>query len=335
MSHHIIQTASNLHPHALTLAEPNAYTLRLQNTRHYQYQAEYYTAQQFEDVSFGRFSDANSGIAVFCTIASAAAEDAPTVLNNWGDEVLVIAKNDGIVRRSVTAHFLKLLAAHGINQFRLQDVLIDGSLSAFAAYFLQDLQWQVAVSNFYESVIVLSDDASVWQNIRKSYRPLIKSALTKWTHNLYSGPSAKRADFDAFQALHFSLAGKQTRSQATWDLQWDAIVAGASFVVEARDEAGELVGASLFSGMHTGVCQYSSSVAKRELFGQPVNHGIMWLALQQCIKLGIPSFHMGQTYADSSAPMTPKMQNIAKFKSGFGGAIKMSVFMDVKRSNGE
>ena len=73
------------------------------------------------------------------------------------------------------------------------------------------------------------------------------------------------------------------------------------------------------------------SASRRDLFEKPMFHSLMWTAIQQAEKLDCCWFEFGEQLFlnhPSEKPPTKKELGISKFKSGFGGEIRM--FLDLK-----
>ena len=77
-----------------------------------------------------------------------------------------------------------------------------------------------------------------WENLGNSHRKTIKKFKAKETYEiqLYTGESSERKIFDLYQNAHFICAGRQTRSQRSFDLQFEMMQAGqASLMVMEYD----------------------------------------------------------------------------------------------------
>ena len=77
-----------------------------------------------------------------------------------------------------------------------------------------------------------------WENLGTSHRKTIKKFKAKETYGiqLYTGESSERKIFDLYQNAHFICAGRQTRSQRSFDLQFEMMQAGqASLMVMEYD----------------------------------------------------------------------------------------------------
>ncbi len=305
--------------------------LKRENAFFYRYQSAYSAPATFTSVSTTCTFDIASRIAILGTLQQQ--PDSATLLNNYGLPLLIAAQNDGPIRRSVSKYIEGLAADHQVSSFSIQDTLCGGNLSALSAYYMtQPNGWTTTLSFTFESCIDLRlSEPNLWAGVRKRYRSLINKSLRSWQYKLYTADATAKTSFQEFQDLHQIVAGRVTRNQTTWDIQWAEIVAGNAFVIEARDPEGVLIAASLFTHIDE-TCIYFTSVAKRELFDTPINHGIMWLAIQHAKQIGCKHFHLGQSYFAPHQVVDAKNQGIAKFKSGFGGNVVTSALLSMSKN---
>jgi FemAB family protein len=139
--------------------------------------------------------------------------------------------------------------------------------------------------------------------IRKSYRSLL-------THKDFV-PSLG-THISPLQVLHLEVAGRVTRSQATWDRQQDAIDAGEAFCVYLHDRDAHLVGGALFHISRTEGL-YAVCATDRNLNKLPLGHIIQWYAIEHMQRLGLRWYYLGlRPYVASD-----KELSIAHFKEGW------------------
>lgn len=150
---------------------------------------------------------------------------------------------------------------------------------------------------------------------RKSYKALINSGEKLWRVAIQQAPDA--ALFSEFEQLHIAVAGRTTRSTATWDMQHGYIGEGGAFLVYLRDEAGRMVGGGYFQ--HTAhESLYLVGAYDRALFDKPLGHVVQHHAIMELRRRGVRWHKLGQRYyAGCAAPGTAKEQSISVFKEGF------------------
>lgn len=179
----------------------------------------------------------------------------------------------------------------------------------------------------YQLAINLNNSLdSVKLGFRKSYKPLVSKALNKWsisvcTKDLYE-------NFDKFRLLHLEVAGKETRSIESWSIQQQQIVNNEAFLVMVKDK-GVLIGAGFFN-YTKDIGMYSVGVYKRELFDEPIGHGVQMKAIEVLKEKGCHTYYIGQkvTELDVIKP-TKKELSIAHFKEGFSGYVYAQAHLEV------
>lgn len=181
----------------------------------------------------------------------------------------------------------------------------------------------------FTQIVSLSDSEEEMRSaMRSSYKSLINWGRRNMTLQRYDAANMPSAVFEQFRLLHKTVAGRETRSQRTWDLQYEAVRNGEAFLVLGSLQ-GELVTGAYF--MHSPKhCYYGVSAAKRELFDKPLSHSVMWFALQEAKRLGCQWFEIGEQFFPD--PLEPRVSdkefNICKFKRGFGG--ETQIWLDIR-----
>ena len=166
-------------------------------------------------------------------------------------------------------------------------------------------------------------------SIRRSYKSLINWGIRELHPRVYDAATITWELIDQFRQLHIRESGCETRSEESWRRQLDMVQAGEAFIVLGHLN-GELVSSGLFMNSKIN-CYYGISASRRDLFDKPLFHAIMWTAILHAKELGCKWFEVGEqlypNYSHENLP-TKKELGISKFKSGFGGEIRM--FLDLK-----
>ena len=102
-----------------------------------------------------------------------------------------------------------------------------------------------------------------------------------------------------------------------------ALKNGNAFVAQFRKE-DEIVSSAYFMNTPFDV-YYAVSASNPQIKGIPLSHLCITTAIEHCKKKGFRNFHMGEQYSQLSREISTKEMNIEKFKSFFGGEIKMEV----------
>ncbi|HEU4845724.1 MAG TPA: hypothetical protein VFT05_15760 [Burkholderiaceae bacterium] len=150
---------------------------------------------------------------------------------------------------------------------------------------------------------------------RKSYKALINSGEKLWRVGIQH--TADPALFKEFEQLHIAVAGRVTRSSASWDLQHGYIAQGSAFLVYLRDAAGRMVGGGYFQHTaHEGL--YLVGAYDRALFDKPLGHVVQHQAIAELRRRGVRWHKLGQRYyAGCATPGSDKEQSNSVFKEGF------------------
>lgn len=160
-------------------------------------------------------------------------------------------------------------------------------------------------------------------SFRKSYRAIIKTAHRQWeTKTISSGDDAKH-EWSQLKEMHSRLAGRITRSDDTWCLQYDAICRKQAFVVLIYcKENDQLVGGGYFS-YSRDQCSYGVGVYDRTYFNESVSHIVQYEAIKFMQSIGLSSYRFGVcSFSGDYDKPTPKEVSISQFKLGFADIAK-------------
>lgn len=162
------------------------------------------------------------------------------------------------------------------------------------------------------------DLASIRSSSRKSYRALINVALKSWQSGLMDADVLDAEVWAQFKQLHKDVAGRSTRSDATWQHQWDMITAREAFLITLRDPAQHhLVGGGFFQYTRDEGL-YAVGAYDRALFDKPLGHAVQQRAIETLKALGVRWYFLGERhYAQSPHTPTAKEVAISDFKQGF------------------
>ena len=154
---------------------------------------------------------------------------------------------------------------------------------------------------------------------RKSYRPLISAGLKAWTAGVMDNDSVEAATWAEFKLLHRQVAGRSTRSDETWDLQFEMVSRGEAMLITLRDTASQnrMIGAGFFQFTRDEGL-YAIAAYDRELFDKPLGHVVQQRAVETMKRRGLRWYRIGERFfpADNPKP-TEKELSISLFKQGF------------------
>jgi FemAB family protein len=153
---------------------------------------------------------------------------------------------------------------------------------------------------------------------RKSFRPLINVGLKEWSVFDMDHRSATANVWAEFRRLHHAAAGRKTRSDRTWDIQFEMLCAGHAFLVGLRDRYdARLVGAGFFQTTRDEG-MYAVAAYDRALFEKPLGHVVQQRAIELMKSRGISWYHIGERpYPQDIPGPSDKQLGIAAFKQGF------------------
>jgi FemAB family protein len=159
------------------------------------------------------------------------------------------------------------------------------------------------------------DLVEIKSRFRKSFKSLITTGYKLWSVGVLN--SAQPQVWDDFRELHRSAAGRATRSEASWDLQYRTVIEGDGFLVYLRDPDGKMVGGAFFNSTRDEG-YYSVGAYERALFDKPVGHVVQYHAISEMLRLGMRWYRIGiRPYPETAPTPTAKQMSIADFKQGF------------------
>ena len=206
-----------------------------------------------------------------------------------------------------------------ISSYCVKEVLMKNGYSAWSQCFLENNAYvrNVSMGCFVDLSLPLD---TILEKMRRTNRYSIKKAKSLWKSKIVTkndDVDTINSTFRQFRKLHMEVAGRETRSKDTWDIQCEALKNSDDFVILLYNKEHELIGASLYSTTKTNVT-YSVAAYKRELFKQPVGHISQWLAIEYAKKLNKQWYYIGQRpYSNDFLKPTDKEIAIGHFKEGF------------------
>lgn len=167
----------------------------------------------------------------------------------------------------------------------------------------------------------LSEDTR-WSCLRKSYRSLINWGRRNLKVQVIDQDDIDHSAFLAFKGLHLTASGRKTRSDGSWDCQFDMIQRGKGFLVNAYYQNDLVSGCFVMNDQRTAL--YAVAASNRDLManGLAVNHFPLWQAICTSRDKGCKEFILGDVVGLNE--QEKKMQNIALFKRGFATDIDIS-----------
>lgn len=153
-------------------------------------------------------------------------------------------------------------------------------------------------------------------NFRERYKSLVNVGLRTWQTGV-SGADLDEKTWEEFKNLHLEVAGRKTRSDASWLIQYNLVKTNCAFLVWLRNDQKEMVGGGLFD-LSPMEGSYSVGAYNRTLFKKPLGHVVQALAIQEMIRRKLKWYRIGVRPFLGNAPQSsPKERSIAHFKEGF------------------
>ncbi len=167
----------------------------------------------------------------------------------------------------------------------------------------------------------------IWKDVRKSYRPLINAGRRTMQISVMDKNSLDPAVFSQFQAFHQRMAGRVTRSQASWDRKFELLRHGLAEMIITRHDDTMIGCTYVFFDDITS--QYATGVYERALFEKPISHCPLYIAIERAKDRGNLWFNLGDVLLPLQAD--PKERNIAQFKKGFSSRIEISGYWRLEK----
>ena len=186
-----------------------------------------------------------------------------------------------------------------------------------AAYFLKISKNEIE----YNSYIDLNlSEQQIKTNIRKSYKSLVNWGEKNLEFSLINCDNPDYSKFLSFKNFHIATAGRKTRSDRSWDLQFESIKLNEAYLILGY-LSDKIVSSSLIM-YGKNEAYYGVGVYDRELMSKnvAVGHYNILLAIYHAKKIGLKSINLGFIMNDAE---DEKEKNIFRFKSGFSNSLEV------------
>lgn len=221
---------------------------------------------------------------------------------------------------SILEH-LKSLSDNHKCSLTIKDFLANGSLSILGAQLFNSrfhskltFEMQIDYVNFN------ADEFYV--NVRRRYKPFINWGKKNLIVTNINKDNLCFVRFKEFQDFHFKISGRKTRSDESWNKQYEMIKSGLGELILA-DYNGQLAAGAFFAD-YDDASVYFTGVFDRELFDFGLSHFILYEGINRSFERGNTSrFSLG--YFDTDIK-DPKWYNIQFFKKGFCRELKPTIF---------
>jgi hypothetical protein len=189
------------------------------------------------------------------------------------------------------------------------------------------LNLQPKVVNHYIAFMDLSlSEDHLKQRTRKSARSLLNWGKNNLQIQIMNRSNSDVKYFKAFQNFHLEVAGRKTRSDQSWDLQYENLVQGEAFLILAY------LGGAIVSGSYitcaTEEAYYSVGVYNRELMAEkkPVARWPIFAAALEAKRIGLKTLILGDVGPHFA---NDKEKDIADFKKSFTDMVRIQTNLEI------
>lgn len=186
-------------------------------------------------------------------------------------------------------------------------------------------------SSIQTAVVELDKDIDkLWAELRKSFKSLINNGKKKFNFTIIDKNNLNYDVHERYRKLHHKTAGRVTRAQSTFDLQFEAIKNDQAMLIGLRD--GEQYIAFSYFLHDKNSAYYGSSADDPEYSSDiPLEHCIIWRSIEYYKERGLKFLDLG---AQQFCPQifdhpSQKDLTISFFKRGFGAKI-IPIFRGIK-----
>ena len=308
----------------------DSYFVKYQN----QYFSEVYN--EYTDISFIAY---NGGIPAFIMPLCIYKKNGEYFLGSEGGMIYSpllsgnIQNEEG--KRKILKKCLKILKIisnkYSVSKLQFREIIMQRGLESWERVLLEN--GGKAIGNGVEAYVNLSmQPESILKKIRRTNKYSIIKGKELWDYKLVTKDNTKEEIYDAmdkFRKLHIEVAGRETRTAKTWEMQRDGIINSDDFLVMLYDKELGLIGASLYQTTNTAG-MYSVAAYNRDLFDKPIAHISQWIAICHMREIGIKWYYIGRRFYESDFENpSDKEIKIGHFKEGFATDFFMSLFISI------
>ena len=174
--------------------------------------------------------------------------------------------------------------------------------------------------NSYIASVNLKEPIShIFKSFSKGHRHSIKKAAQIFQTKIINNKSANEKLFVEFKELHLSASGRKTRSDKSWELQFEMILQDKAYLVTSHDSENRLVsGSYIMLGADEAFYGVAASLKSVVESKTPSNHIALFHAIKFAKAKKVKKFVLGEIYNDYT---DQKLQSISRFKKGFASIV--------------
>ena len=179
------------------------------------------------------------------------------------------------------------------------------------------VKYEKYFSNEYSLYVKIQDNYNeIFSNFRKGTKSSIKQAEKLWSTKVVSAEETEL--WDQFKQLHITVSSGKTRSDESWNIQYNNLINGKSFLVCLFEDNQKFIGGGLFS-FSRDECEYSTAAYERLKFDKPLSHLVQQEAIKEMSKRNITWYRIGKKFIPNNKDIISdnKDYKISLFKEGF------------------
>jgi len=170
----------------------------------------------------------------------------------------------------------------------------------------------------------------IWSKLRNSYKSLINNGKKKYEVIIVDAEKIDYKTHNLYKELHHKTAGRITRCQETWDLQYEMLKNDNALLIGLKDN-DRFVAFSYFTHHNENAYYGSSSDDPDYKTDIPLEHTIIWSAIEYYKKRDFKLLEIGHQQFGRQVFDHPSLKdiNLSFFKRGFGGEIR-TIYRGIK-----
>ena len=225
--------------------------------------------------------------------------------------------------------FAELIDHHQLTDLLIRTTPINGNIDLLGDRLLK--AGAESETLFISQIDLQQTGSSIRQGFRKSYSPLINWGERNIHLTYLDKHSPNEEVFEQVRQFHIHVADRVTRSEETWKIQYDMIVAGCAEIIIGHLD-GQIVSAGFYmdEGLKT---LYGVGIYERSLFDKPLAHYVTYQGILRAKERGQTLFIMGDV--PLRAGTDDKLYKIGDFKKGFSPALTIELQWKIDYSDKE
>lgn len=282
-----------------------------------QFGRRYYSAvfrERFQDLSFVIVSSEKPILLVSCSVMDQVIGDFDMPIEFTAATNL----DSGVYHSAITTalgHLIKLGQDNSAVELRIEEWTKESAMTPLGSALFNA---GASVNSTFRALIDLEcEEVEITRNLRRRYKSFINWGRRNIRLEYLNQHNPNRILLQSFRQLHRKVAGFTTRSDETWEVQFEQIVAGKGELIVGYLENGTCVsGALTIDGASRAL--YTSAAYDHEHFDKPLGHWTVLSAILNARRRGMKWFDLGEI------PTKPNVDkrgfNVGHFKKGFAPA---------------